>query len=380
MQLPSLLIGALFHIANSFLPLTSPTHLTSIPDEIFHPFYHTATNNANSGYTPSQIRHAYGIDQLSAHGNGHSLAIVEAYHDPHLGSDMETFISTYHLTQLNGLPGRPNCSISAGPHPCLEVSNLSTRTDTGWATETALDTEWSHAIADQADISLIEAKDDSARSLAAALTLAVSKHPTTVSLSWGGSEFEHETDWDPTFAKSMVVAASGDSGSGASFPSTSTNVLAVGGTSLHLDSLGNKTTAESAWSGSGGGESTFVNRPLWQAKNLLGTLFTLRLTPDVAYNADPSNGFSVIDNNHFEAVGGTSAGAPQWAAILALSSHTPSNALVYRLGTGASRTSFFSDITHGANGTCQVLCQTRKGFDTVTGLGSPFANRLVPSL
>lgn len=381
MQLPSLLFGVLLHVTNSFLPLTSPTHFTSIPNQTFHPLYHIAPQSSSNGaYTPDQIRHAYGIDKLTNKGENRSIAIVEAYHDAQLGSDLQKFISTYHLTQLNGLPGSPSCTILTGPHPCLEVINQSTKTDAGWATETALDTEWSHAIAGQADILLIEAKDASAKSLASAVTLATNKHASVISLSWGGVEFAREADWDPTFAKSMVVAASGDQGTGASFPSVSPNVLSVGGTTLHLSRAGVRMATEAAWNGSGGGDSTYENRPIWQSKNLLGTAFTLRLTPDVSYNADPQTGYSVIDANHWLQVGGTSAGAPQWAALLTLGKSVPNNAAIYRIGTGFDRKSYFTDITHGSNGSCKILCQTRPGYDAVTGLGSPIANKLMLSL
>ena len=381
MQLPSLLFGVVLHVLNSFVPLTSLSKVESIPEESFHPLYHLTMPSARRhGYVPQQIRHAYGVDLSTSQGSGRSIAIIDAYHDSHLTSDMQRFIATFSLTPMYGLPGKPRCTISAGPHPCFQVINQSSTADAGWATETALDTQWAHAIAGQADILVVEAKDASAKSFAAALTLAVSKQPTVMSLSWGGAEFAKEVDWDPTFSRSMVVAASGDRGTGASFPSSSPNVLSVGGTSLQLDSDGNRLTEEVGWTGSGGGASRFENRPLWQTKNLLGLPFTLRLTPDVAFNADPQTGYAVVDNGHWIVAGGTSAAAPQWAAILTLGKNVADNAALYRLGTGSDRSVYFKDITHGSNGTCRTFCQTRPGYNAVTGLGTPIVNRITRSL
>src|SRR5262249_57728331 len=79
---------------------------------------------------------------------------------------------------------------------------------------------------------------------------------------------------------------------------------------------------ESAWSGSGGGISLFEAQPAYQ--NGIPQTSTSRANPDVAYDADPNTGFPVYDtfNNSVSApwsqFGGTSAGAPQWAALVAI--------------------------------------------------------------
>ena len=56
------------------------------------------TRNLLSVFTPAQIRHAYGFDQLSfangrvhADGSGQTIAIVEAFHDPKIASDLHYF-------------------------------------------------------------------------------------------------------------------------------------------------------------------------------------------------------------------------------------------------------------------------------------------------
>src|SRR5262249_54983701 len=103
---------------------------------------------------------------------------------------------------------------------------------------------------------------------------------------------------------------------------------------------------------------------------------TRRATPDVAYNADPTTGYPVYDSvpyNHFSGwfqVGGTSAGAPQWAAIASISNKTLKMSLLYTDVTKPSQT-YVKDITVGTNGICGTLCTAQTGYDYVTGFGSP---------
>jgi subtilase family serine protease len=130
------------------------------------------------------------------------------------------------------------------------------------------------------------------------------------------------------------VAASGDSGIGTIWPATSPNVVSVGGTSLKLNSS-NNISSETGWGsgnlsfffgGSGGGFSQVEPLPSYQQgittkeNGFKLTDFGARLNPDVAYDANPSTGFPVYDaaDNGWFTVGGTSAGAPQWAALIAI--------------------------------------------------------------
>ena len=98
--------------------------------------------------------------------------------------------------------------------------------------------------------------------------------------------------------------------------------------------------------------------------------------PDVAYDADPASGFSIYrstaasGSKGWYVVGGTSAGAPQWAAIKALGG-TASNANFYADKASANPAAFFRDIVSGANGSCTYYCTARARYDYVTGLGTP---------
>ena len=74
--------------------------------------------------------------------------------------------------------------------------------------------------------------------------------------------------------------------------------------------------SETAWSKSSGGASKVFNKPSYQNTSSDNE----RDTADVAYDADPQTGFQVYFNRHWYPIGGTSAGAPQWAALFAIAS------------------------------------------------------------
>jgi hypothetical protein len=201
-------------------------------------------------------------------------------------------------------------------------------------------------------------------------------------MSWGAGEFSSETSYDSFFTTPSghsgvtFVASSGDNGAPASWPSISTNVLSVGGTTLSLGAGGNY-GGEHGWSGSGGGYSSYIGEPNYQ-RGLQNT--GRRSNPDVAYDADPYSGFYVRENNSWYSVGGTSAGAPQWAAVIAIANQgraangraALSTALqaVYSLSAGD-----FHDVTTGFN-----RFYAGAGYDLVTGRGSPIANLVVRDL
>ena len=213
-------------------------------------------------------------------------------------------------------------------------------------------------------------------------------------MSWGASEFSMEKYFDSHFNVRNVtfVAASGDSGTGAEYPASAENVVAVGGTKLNLtDALGAYGT-ETAWRGSGGGVSAFEPKPSFQAGFQSKTK---RGVPDVAYDADPSTGFAVYDSVTIQnqsgwfQVGGTSAGAPQWAALFgivnsmrAAAGKAPVSLTSYDLYKTAALdyAASFHDITAGSNGICGPNCTANPNYDFVTGLGSPQANHLIPAL
>jgi subtilase family serine protease len=182
------------------------------------------------------------------------------------------------------------------------------------------------------------------------------------------------------------TTASGDDGAGSSWPAVSPNVVSVGGTALYTGA-GGAYASEAAWDGSGGDSAWYEPAPTWQAA-VTGDAW--RDAPDVAYNADPATGFSVYDSYAYQGrsgwltIGGTSAGAPQWAALVAIADQGRALAGKAPLD-GAAQTlpalyrlpqADFHDITWGDNG----WYFASPGYDLVTGRGSPVANAVVSGL
>jgi subtilase family serine protease len=341
--------------------------------------------------SPAQIRHAYGFDQIAFPSNGQSIvgdgrgqtiAIVDAFHNPTVANDADVFDRAFTIG------GSQSLFTQYGPASqflTVATPQGTPATDAGWSEEIALDVEWAHAIAPGAHILLVEAKSDSLTDLLAAVDYA-RRQPTVaaVSMSWGANEFRSEASFDSYFTTPArhtgvtFVGASGDNGAPATWPSVSSNVLAVGGSTLRVDSAGNY-LSESAWGGSGGGVSSFVSRPNFQSSLLGGAT---RGAPDVSFDANPSTGFSVYSASHWRTIGGTSAGAPQWAALVAIADQGRALNGRAALDTGAALSAIyglsasdFHDVTTGSNGYA-----ARAGYDLATGRGSPIANRVVNDL
>ena len=146
-----------------------------------------------NGYSPSQVRHAYGFDQVSFNGitgdgTGQTIAIVDAGGDPNLAHDLHQFDVTFGLpdpvlTQVNQQGGSSLPGVVSG-----------------WTLEISLDVEWAHAIAPGATILFVAANSNNDSDLFAAVTYAATKGgASVVSMSWGGGETAGETSNDSNF-------------------------------------------------------------------------------------------------------------------------------------------------------------------------------------
>ena len=321
------------------------------------------TNPTPRGLTPAQIRSAYGLPTTGGYG---TIAIIDAYDDPKAEADLNTFSAQY---------GLPSCTASNG---CFQkhMMGAKVRGNQGWGLEIALDVEWAHATAPDAKILLVEAKSSSGTDLLAAVDYARARADVVaVSMSWGGGEFSSEASYDGSFTSAYgatFFAASGDSGTGASWPASSPNVTSVGGTTLAFNPDGSL-ASETAWSGSGGGISAYQPLPSYQAA--YGLSYGGRAIPDVSANADPASGYSVYDSYGYNGqtgwfqVGGTSGSTPFMAGIKSLEL-SADNAKFYQ-DAAADYGAYFRDVTSGANGSCGALCTASAGYDAVTGLGVP---------
>jgi subtilase family serine protease len=332
-----------------------------------------------SGLTPAQVKAAYGFSNITfgsvvGNGAGETIAIVDAYNDPNIVSDLATFDKQFGLAAPSSFK-----VVNQNGGTSLPTN------DRGWSSEIALDVEWAHAIAPGANILLVEASSSYTSDLDRALDYARSAAGVVVvSNSWGGSEYSTEKNEDVHFTTPSghtgvtFTVAAGDDGTGAEYPSSSPDVLSVGGSTLRLTSSG-AYSSESVWSGGGGGASRYEGLPSYQTSFTSGN----RGTPDVSYDANPSTGFAVYDSygsGGWAQFGGTSAGAPQWAALIAIADQgralagkgSLANAqdVIYSLPA-----SDFHDVASGSNG----LTAT-SGYDLSSGRGSPIASSVIRDL
>jgi subtilase family serine protease len=364
------------------------------PDEVILPIlFGPQVQAAPVGLTPAQVRRAYGFDQLTNRGAGQTIAVVSAFDQPYIEEDLAVFNQTF------SSPSLPPCTTANGCFRKITTTKNNTKPAIRqvWALESSLSVEWAHAIAPDARILLVETKSAKLAEVMEGVDLAVQNGATIVSMSWGVPEFAGQVAYDSRLFASNVtfIAGSGDFGTGVLYPAASPNVIGVGGTTLNVDLQGNY-ISETALSASGGGQSAFEAQPPYQMQfGIPNNPDGKRGVPDVAYNADFASAFAVYSSFPYLGfkgwipVAGTSAGAPQWAGLFAIansmrieagkSPFTGGTAALYRAATlpGLAK---FHDIITGSNGSCGSLCDAGLGFDYVTGLGSPRADRLVPAL
>lgn len=363
------------------------------------------------GYTPTQMRAAYGLDSLTnftggvtPDGTGQTIAIIAAYHSPDIAADLAAFDTQF------GLSAPPSFSVvnvlghsvSTTPGSPDYVPTDPNGSGTTWNTEVALDVEWAHAIAPGAHIVLIETPSYAINDLMLGVGAAdlfsngnysVAGVPpvSVVSMSWGASEgptsgggMVTSTDEDFyeqyfQFSGVTYVAASGDDGNPGVYPAYSPSVMAVGGTELTQDSGG--VYSQTTWHGSGGGTTinTASTQPLYQSHAITSTYRTI---PDVSMDASERTAAMIYDTHDaggsvldWRAASGTSLAAPMWAGIMAivnqgrlvnqtgsvLTGYTQSLPALYSLASN------FTDIATGDNGTDNAVA----GYDIVTGLGTP---------
>ena len=344
----------------------------AIPPSDIHPL------TSPSGLDPATIRSVYNLPNTGGSG---TIAIIDAFDDPNIESDLNVFCQQF------GLPTATQANFEL--HKMS--STISPATTGNWGLEISLDVEWAHAIAPNAKILLVESVTNYTTDFLAAVDYARNRSDVVaISMSWLWPESEigaYIPDYDSNFTSpygASFFACTGDTGSEVNWPSVSVNVTAVGGT--YLESTNPVT--EVAWSGSGGGLSNYELEPGYQTSYGVPSTNGFRAVPDVSYNASDNSPVSVydtIDYGGWITVWGTSMGAPQWAAIksLAVGLNMGGNITNSNLYLTASNPNTyaedFRDITSGSNGSCGYYCNAHTGYDYVTGLGSPLFGGLLSS-
>ena len=350
-------------------------------------------------------------------GTGQTIAIVDAYDDANIESDLDAFDSHFNVPALP--PAKFKKIGQTGSAASLPSQPPATGPDAGWDIEISLDVEWAHVMAPGANILLVEANSSGNDLLDAVVTAAKQPGVSVVTMSWSGDEqggingdLSIDSDFTtPTGHNGVTfMAATGDAGfygtgtpNTAQWPAVSANVVAVGGTTLSTDSAGDY-LGESDWEngtlsysqslngdgGGGGGVSKFVPQPSYQKGVVSAFSTTNRTIPDVAIDADPASGVPIYDSYDFsswQTFGGTSLASPLFAGIVAVADQVrvaeglgtldgPSQTLpdLYTLPTGD-----FHDITAGANAGSSTVAPG-VGYDLVTGLGSPIVPLVVDNL
>jgi subtilase family serine protease len=392
-------------------------------------------------YGPSDMRNQYDLNPLYAEGvtgAGQTIVIFDSYGSPTIQSDLHTFDVAY------GLPDPPSFKvISPEGTPKLnydkvgspaDFHNKNIGTEIGWAYETTLDVEWSHAIAPGANILLVTtpvAETEGVQGLQNiinAMQYVLAHHLGNVfSQSFATTEqaFKGNSDqallprYDQVYQQAAaqgvsVFAASGDGGVAntdkqgnvflfptVQFPASDPNVTAVGGTEIYPLPPGSITSysAEEVWNdgfgAGGGGYSVVFTRPGYQNGVVSNAM---RGLPDVAYNAAVISAVNVYESFDpttspgWALIGGTSAATPQWAALAALADNYAANhgkgpvgflnPKLYVIGTNPAKyAADFHDITLGNNSFDGITgFSAASGWDAASGWGTPDAAHLIPDL
>ncbi len=296
-------------------------------------------------------------------GGGRMIALVDAYDAPNVASDLAKFSTQF------GLP--------AASFQVVYASGKKPAYDMGWELEASLDVEWAHAMAPNAKIVLVEAASSNYTDLMVAEDMASKMVNAAgggeVSNSWGGSEFAGEKTYDAHFVKAGVVflASAGDY-PGTSYPSTSPNVVATGGTTVRRNPSTAAFVAEAPWDSAGGGISPIELRPAYQ-NGIAGIVGNYRGVPDLSFNSNPVTGVWIYDTNvgGWTIVGGTSVASPSLAGILNLagSFYTSSNAQLIAIYGKLGVATSFTDIASGYCGPYGGYT-AGMGWDACTGVGS----------
>jgi kumamolisin len=341
-----------------------------------------STNQVLGGFNPAQLEAAYDFGPLTAQGidgTGQNIALIE--------------FDSFNLSDLQQFDTENNL-----PDPTVQQYYVGgkrfTLQNSG---ETTLDLEWAHALAPGATIQIYYLNGNQSnkagwKSLAKAVKQAAANSATSISMSFGACNASsgYKTTESALAAVEKkgvsVFVSSGDTGAypgprrqcgqhiGVGYPASDPSVVSVGGTTLQLNE-DNTIGDEIAWRLSGGGKGSPLLRPVWQIITQLANA-KYRWAPDVAFVADPQTGVAIYDRGQWQVAGGTSLGAPAWAAIWALVRQDAQQSgkavgaappIVYRIANSPAYSQAFHDVTEGDNG----YYQASVGWDPLTGWGTP---------
>jgi kumamolisin len=355
-------------------------------------------------YPPNQVADIYQFPAGTT-GAGQTVAVIE------LGggfstSDLDTYFGGLGLA----VPSITALSVDG-------AANAPGSDPTGADVEVALDIDVIGAAAPGAAQVVYFAPNNGDQGFVDAISDAAhaSPAPVVISISWGQSEdawtAQGRAAMDAAMADAAalgisVCVAAGDNGSGdgvtdgqvhVDFPASSPNALACGGTKLTADPSTGVISSEVVWNetaanegaGGGGVSDQFALPPFQATAGIPGRSGGSgsgaaggRGVPDVAGNADPTTGYQIRSGGQAQVVGGTSAVAPLWAALISRLAQTTGQRfgllqpVLYAGVTPGTNAPGFRDITNGNNGAYAA----GPGWDACTGLGSPDGTALLKRL
>ncbi len=337
-----------------------------------------------ASFNPPQVAQLYNFP-MGPNGAGQTIGILELG-GGYNASDLSSYFASLGIAE----PRVTAVSVDGATN---------SPTDPNADGEVALDIEVAGSIAPGANIAVYFAPNTS-QGFLDALTTAIhdtaTGPPSVISISWGSAESnwtaQSMTAFDEACQSAValgitITVASGDNGSSdggsgnnVDFPASSPHVLGCGGT--ELITANSAIQQEVVWNdqpqggASGGGVSSVFPIPPWQMKANVPKPPTSsggRGVPDVAGDASPETGYNVFYGGQSAVVGGTSAVAPLWAALIALlNQQSGSNIGFANLALYQNAENGFNDITQGNNGSYSA----GPGWDPCTGLGSPNGNQL----
>jgi subtilase family serine protease len=409
-------------------------------------------------FTATAMQNSYNLPplyQMGDKGQGMTIAIIDSFGNPNMASDLANFDTQMGLQHMCGEPGQAcGNGIPTFTHvywngktevksPPPKSSGTGQQARDSWTVETALDVEWAHAMAPEANILNVTtnpAETQGVQGLPAMMNaeqFIVDNHQATViSQSFGAVEegfgsTQSLLNLRHAFISAAangvtVVASSGDGGTANSvrqppkkprlvpfptvnWPASDPLVTGVGGTYLCTDpntGMGVDSTdppagcqftppvRERGWIDAGGGFSHVFATPGYQDTLPAGStaIGSMRGVPDVAFQASSLTGPLVYDTGASAGgwfiVGGTSCSAPQFSGLVAIADQIAGHGLgqinptLYALANSANYSSDFFDVTTGNNQADPSVpgYPATSGWDPVTGLGTPNAANLVPAL
>jgi len=351
-------------------------------------------------FNPPQLAQIYNFPS-GVDGTGQVLGIIELHFPDGSGYSL-TELKKYFLTELQ-LPKAPTV-VSVSVDGAHNKPGTNPNDPNNADAEVALDIEVAGSIAPGAKI-VVYFAPNTGQGFLDVITSAIHDEinkPTVISLSYGSPEDASDPTTDQInqalqAAAAMgvtVCVASGDNGSSdnpnasspaqVDFPASSPFALGCGGT--ELTASGTTISSEVVWNesaggASGGGVSRIFGLPDYQTNAGVPTAVDPagpvgRGVPDVSGDADPNTGYNILVDGQAMPIGGTSAVAPLWAALVTLLNQKLGKPVGFLNPILYANPGALNDITVGSNGDYNA----GPGWDPCTGLGSPNGMKLLAVL